>query len=122
MAFRGRALLPIVFGPTVWALYFLVAYVVAAVVCVKDPEAIDTARVALAVTGGLCVLAVAASGALAGMSWRRDLAHAGEGRLSDASEVSRRAFLAFATVLLDGLSVVAIVFTAAPLLLAGTCR
>jgi len=122
MAFRGRALLPIVFGPTVWALYFLVAYVAAAIVCVKAPGAIDTARITLASFGAGCALAVVGSGALAGMSWRRQLVHAGEGRLSDASEASRRAFLAFATVLLNGLSVIAIVFTAAPLLFAGSCR
>lgn len=122
MPFRGRALLPMVIGPTVWAFYFLVAYAGAAIVCERWPASLDTARWILLAIGILAASGVALTSTVAGISWRQDLARIDHGGTGDDSTAARRAFLAFATLLLGGLSVIAILYTAAPLLLSGTCR
>jgi hypothetical protein len=110
-------------SPLVWALHFALCYATAAIYCAKvaGPDgSLAGARVAILVYTVLGLAAVAAIG-------RRGLraARAGEGPAlpydSDSTE-GRHRFMGFATLLLSGLSAVAIVYETLPVLFIGSCR
>lgn len=109
-------------GPVLWALHFLLSYVTVAIHCAK-------AGVADAPLGGtrwaLAAYTVLAVAGIAGFGWRALRQHMwGHGRLPhDAdSPGDRHRFLGFATLLLCGLSLVAVAFTAMAMVVIGTCR
>lgn len=119
---HGRSLIPVITGPAVWAVYFLAVYVGAALACAKAPDDLELIRVSFAGAGFVAAVLVSLTTALAARAWRR-AARTDDRSSCDPDGVdSRRAFLSFAGLLLGSLSIVAIIFTGAPLLLAGTCR
>lgn len=119
---HGRGLLPMIAGPTLWALYFVAVYATAAVMCAKFPQDFDAARTILGIAGLVCAGLASATTLFAALAWRRNMAELdGVGLDADTLE-ARRGFLAFSGVLLGGLSVVAILFTAAPTVFAATCQ
>jgi hypothetical protein len=109
-------------GPTVWAVHFLVCYVTAAVWCAKAalPAApLDGVRVVL---GGITVVALLL---IAWFGWRGLRQHRFETATlpHDAPTAGdRHRFLGFATMLLCGLSFVAVVYVAFVLVIIGTCQ
>ena len=109
-------------APTLWALHFLACYVTAAVFCAKTGgggPSYDTMRLWLS---GITVLALAAilvSALLAFRQWGFGVADPPH----DApTERGRLLFQGFATLLLSGLSFVAVLFTALPLLFIAACQ
>ncbi|MBS7544738.1 hypothetical protein [Ancylobacter oerskovii] len=104
--------------PTVWALHFLFCYVAAAIVCAKDPSWLPGLRLAIA---GATLLALGLI-LLAGLQAHR---HWGFGDdlppHDEATDEDRQHFLGFATLLLVGLSAVAVLFGALPALFITEC-
>ena len=115
-------LLTLLTPPTVWALHFLVCYVVAAVHCAKAAgpfSDLGPARLTIGIATLLAVAVIAASG------WQalRHAQFAVAERPHDAdTPADRDRQLGFATVLLSALSLVAVVFSALPALFIGDCR
>lgn len=112
---------PLIGPPLVWALHFLACYCVAAVVCAKLP-ADQGAFIALRLS--ILALTVLALAAIALSAWRA-WAEWGFGERDPPHEKptleDRRGFLGFATLLLAGLSAVAVLFGAMPAVLIGAC-
>lgn len=119
----GSSLKPLVWSPTLWATHFLVCYVGAAIYCAKvGPRAAPLGSVQDLVW---IATAVALAGILANGVWAFR-----EGRFyeddapgyHDDTLAERRRFLCYATVLLSGLSFVATIFVAMPVLFIESCR
>ena len=115
-----KTLWPILFGPTIWALHFLVCYVFAAVFCAKTGGSADfsTVRLVVAVATALALAAIAFAGFLGYRQWaiERDV------RQDRPTDVDRRQLLGQAAILLCGLSGVAVVYVALPALFIASCR
>lgn len=119
----GDSLRAMVAAPTIWAVHFLLCYVVAAVYCAKaggpgaglGPVRVWVALITLAALGG-----IAASGISA---FRHGGFASGNCTPHDADTIGdRRRFLSYATLLLSGLSCVATIYVALPVLFIATCR
>ena len=107
--------------PTVWAIHFLFCYVYAAVRCAKGGrlEVIDDVRFAVAVATIIALLLVTAS---AYVAWAQSRVEGDPPPHDESSDEDRLRFLAIATLLLCGLSVTAIVYTAIPAFIFLDCR
>jgi hypothetical protein len=119
----GESLWAMIIAPTIWAVHFLACYILAAIFCAKAgaPSA-DLATVRWWIAG-LTVVALAAIAACAIQAFR--LGHFMEGKAAphDADTIQdRRRFLAYATLMLSGLSFVATVFVALPAVFFASCR
>jgi hypothetical protein len=117
---RRERLWLIVASPTVWAAHFLLAYVTAAVWCarVADPATFAPVRVAIAAYTVAALLAITWIG---WVGWRRH--RFADGRIPhdfDAPE-GRHRFLGLATLLLSGLSAIAVVYAALAPVFIGSC-
>ena len=120
---HDRSLWTLVTAPTAWAAHFLLSYVVAAIYCAKAPgPAIDLAPVRLWVLG-ITVVALAVIAATGIAANRRS----GPGLLfelphEEDTASHRRYFMGYSTMLLSGLSFVATLYVALPILFIETCR
>lgn len=109
-------------GPTIWAIHFLASYVTAAIWCEKAGAAASLGSVQLLV-GLFTAAALAAIAALGLSAWRHWGYREGLGPPHDAdTEEERGRFLGFATLLLAGLSFVAVIYVALPVLFIADCR
>lgn len=107
--------------PTVWALHFLFSYVYAAVRCAKSGpvEVMADIRSGIAVASVVALLLVAAFGYIA---WSQSRVQGDLPPYQDSTDEDRLRFLAVSTLLLAGLSFVAILFTALPAFVFEDCR
>ena len=118
---RHASLWQLVAGPATWALHFLLSYVTTAIWCAKHarlPPSIELRMVLWSYTAIALALIVA-------FGWRALRQHAwGAAELphDDPSAGDRHRFLGFATLLLCGLSFVAVVYSAMAIALVGSCR
>lgn len=108
-------------APVVWALHFLACYVAAAVFCEKpalfggDFENLRIGIAALTVLSlGMIVLAAV-------LAWRQWGFGTGDPPHDEATRHDRLKFQGYATLLLSGLSFVAVIFTALPALFITGC-
>ena len=117
----GSSLWALVAPPTVWALHFLFSYVYAAIHCAKAGrlEGIGDVRAAIGAATVIALLIVVACGYVA---WAQARVEGDPPPHQESTDVDRLRFLAVATLLLAGLSFVAIVFTALPAFMFGDCR
>lgn len=109
-------------SPLVWAAHLMASYCTAAIFCEKYSGADDSlaaVRVAIAVFTALALAAIAAFG-LRGYQ-RHRFGDANTPHDFDSPE-DRHRFLGFATLLLSGLSAVAVVYQALPAVFIGSCR
>jgi Kef-type K+ transport system membrane component KefB len=108
-------------APVVWALHFLVCYVGAAIYCEK-PHLLagdfDNLRLVIAVATLLSLAMIVLSAALAWRQWGFGTGHPPH---DDPTRRDRQLFQGYATLLLSGLSFVAVVFTAMPALFITEC-
>lgn len=109
-------------APTIWALHFLVCYVTAAVFCAKasaPPFSFEAMRLALC-----AVTLVALSGIVlsAYLAWRQWGFGSGDPPHDEPTRKDRLLFQGFATLLLAGLSFVAVIFVAVPLAFIEACQ
>ena len=119
---RRASVWMLVTGPTVWAVHFLACYLIGAVWCAKaaSPAApLDGVRIVL---GGITIVALLL---IAWFGWRGLRQHRfGTATLPHdaATAGDRHRFLGFATLLLCGLSFVAVLYSAFVIAIIGTCR
>lgn len=109
---RG-GLWPLVLGPAIWALYFLISYVTAAVWCAKAAAANGVPDVPRLAIAGYTLAALLGIAGVAAGGWRRYRA---------ARAADSRRFLGFTTMLLCGLSGIATVYVALPILFIRSCH
>lgn len=111
----------LVVPPTVWALHFLFSYVYAAVHCAKSgsAEVIVDIRTGIAAATVVALLLVVAFGYIA---WAQSRIQGDLPPYQDSTDEDRLRFLAVSTLLLAGLSFVAILFTALSAFVFEDCR
>ncbi|CAD7039461.1 hypothetical protein REJC140_00754 [Pseudorhizobium endolithicum] len=109
-------------APVVWALHFIVCYVVVAIYCEKAGVwEIDFNSIRI----GLGLLTLAALGMIvlsAYLAWRQWGFGSGDPPHDRPTDHDRRLFQGFATLLLSGLSFVAVVYVAIPLIFIAGCQ
>jgi len=109
-------------APVVWALHFVVCYGAVAVFCAKglaSEVSFDTVRIAL---GVITVLALAMIVLSAGLAWRQWGFGADDPPHDEATRNARTLFQGFATLLLSGLSFVAVLYMAIPMIFIAECQ
>ncbi|TJX01012.1 MAG: hypothetical protein E5X43_08655 [Mesorhizobium sp.] len=108
-------------APVVWAAHFLVCYVGAAIYCAK-PELVGLSF--SAVRAGIAVATVVALSLIAlsaWLAWRQWGFGTDDPPHDDPTRRDRTLFQGFATLLLSGLSFIAVIFTAMPALFLTEC-
>ncbi|ODN71415.1 hypothetical protein [Methylobrevis pamukkalensis] len=107
--------------PTVWAMHFMVAYVLAAVVCAKTGNTADLDSVRWIIAGATAVALglIAAAAVQAHRHWGfgDDMPPHNE-----PTDEDRQHFLGFATLLICGVSAIGVIFVALPALFIADCR
>lgn len=119
----GESLWAMIVAPTIWAVHFLACYILAAIFCAKAgaPSA-DLTSVRWWIAG-FTVLALGGIAACGIQAFRLGHFRAGKAAPHDADTIQdRRHFLAYATLLLSGLSFVATLFVALPVIFFASCR
>jgi hypothetical protein len=104
--------------PATWAAHFLFSYLWAAISCAKVGH---FARFPWLFFGGT-VLALAVIAASGWIAWQQERVGTSPPPHEKGTEVDRLRFLAKSTLLLAGLSFVAVLFTALPVVFLGDCR
>lgn len=119
---RRQTLWLLAAAPTIWALHFLASYITAAVWCAKvgaPTGSLGWVPTAVAVYTALALLGI---GVVGRIGWgRHDYGTATVPHDFD-TRADRHRFLGFATVLLSGLSAVAVLYVAAVAIFFQTCR
>ncbi len=108
-------------SPAIWSAHFLLSYLTAAIWCAKAPgpdAALDEVRVVIAIYTIAALLGIGTTGWVA---WQRQETIGVDTGPGDTAE-DRHEFLAFATLILSGLSAVATVYVALAPVFIGTCR
>ncbi|WP_156842000.1 hypothetical protein [Novosphingobium aquimarinum] len=104
--------------PTTWAAHFLFSYLWAAISCAKVGK-FATFPTLFVVGTVIALIVIAASGWIA---WRQSRVPGDAPPHQDSTDVDRLRFLAVSTMLLAGLSFVAVIYTALPVVFIGNCR
>ena len=117
---RGSSLWALIAPPTVWATHFLFCYVFAAIHCAKTGPvgSLANVRIAVAVATVVALFIVVACGRVARAQSRIE---GDPPPHQESTHEDRVRFLAFSTLLLAGLSFIAIVFTALPAFMFADC-
>jgi hypothetical protein len=106
-------------APVVWAVHFLVCYVLAAVWCAKYGDlgfGVVQAGIAAATLAAIAMILLSAW-----LAWRQWGFGTYDPPHDDPTAHDRRRFQGFATLLLSGLSLVAVLYVALPLLFIDGC-
>lgn len=109
-------------APIVWTVHFVVCYAAVAIYCAKAASldfGFDMVRLALA---GFTVIALAVIVLSAYLAWRQWGFGSGDPPHDEATRKDRTLFQGFATLLLSGLSFVAVVYVAIPLIFIAECQ
>ncbi|TNM63084.1 hypothetical protein [Aliirhizobium smilacinae] len=109
-------------APTVWAIHFLGCYAAVAVYCAKAASLDFGFAVVRLALGGLTVLALMAIVLSAYLAWRQWGFGSGDPPHDEPTRRDRTLFQGFATLLLSGLSFVAVVYAAIPLIFIAECQ
>jgi hypothetical protein len=119
----GTDLWGVIFGPTVWALHFLVAYVWGAVHCAKAGRDAETGFAASGIVAA-SVVALVLIGAATLRLWRvraRSLTD-NDFDFDHNTPEERHRFLSHVALMLCALSAIGVVFVTLPVLIIGSCR
>ena len=119
---KNESLWLLVASPTTWAAHFLLCYLTAAVWCAKvagPAGPLGTVRVLIA---AYTVLALAGIGLVGWVGYRRHTYGTASTPHDFDTPEDRHRFLGFATLLLSGLSAVAVAYVALTALFIGTCH
>ncbi len=122
VAERRETLWMLPLAPGVWAAHFVASYATAAVYCAKlaDPEgSLSTVRVAITL---YTLVALAAVVAIGYVGLRRHRFGAAALPHDDDTPEDRHRFLGFATLLLSGLSAVAVMFSGLVVVFIRSCE
>lgn len=108
-------------APVVWALHFLACYIAAAIFCEKPGflgADFDNLRI---VVGAATVIALGLIVVSALLAWRQWGFGSGDPPHDEPTRRDRLLFQGYATLLLSGLSFVAVIFTGLPALFVTEC-
>jgi hypothetical protein len=108
-------------APVVWAVHFLCCYIAAALHCARAGPAFGFGALRVGIAAAT-VVALAAITFAAVMAWRQWGFGAHDPPHDDPTRHDRLLFQGFATLLLSGLSFVAVVYQALPVLFFLDCR
>jgi Kef-type K+ transport system membrane component KefB len=117
-----ESLWTLITAPAVWAVHFLLCYIAAALVCAKAnafPASFEALRFGIGLATAVALAAIVVAGLLAWRQWGfgvHDPPH------DAANDEDRRRFQGLATLLLSGLSFVAVIYAALPVLFLVDCR
>ena len=112
----------LVVSPTIWAAHFGLCYITAAIWCAKVPSAVASLG---GVRTAVVVFTVAALAGIFVMGWIGYRAHSHGGAdlpHDDDTPEDRHRFMGFATLLLSGLSAVAVIYAALVVAFVETCQ
>lgn len=104
--------------PAIWAGHFLMAYLWAAISCAKQGE-FATFPILFVAGTALALAIISLSGWIA---WRQTKMPGGPPPHDEGTQRDRLRFLAASTLMLAGLSFVAVLFTALPVIFLDDCR
>src|SRR5688572_4974309 len=119
---KNESLLFMVAGPTTWAVHFLLCYGTAAVWCAKvvgQGGSLATVRVAIFFYS---LVALAIVGIVGWMGKRRHSYGQAELPHDDDTPEDRHRFMGYATLLLSGLSALAVIYAALVVVFVRTCE
>jgi len=122
LAEEHESLWVLVASPTIWAAHFLLSYGTAAIWCAKaaDPDqSLDPVRVAIAVFTAVALVAI---GVVGRRGWKSHALAPSEPPHDVDTPQDRHRFLGFATLLLSGLSAIAVLYETLAAVFIGTCR
>jgi len=108
-------------APVVWAIHFLACYVGTAIFCEKPGilgDSFENLRIAIALLTVLSLGMIVVSAVLAWRQWGFGM---GDPPHDDPTRRDRLLFQGYATLLLSGLSFVAVIFTALPAIFITDC-
>ncbi|MEN3794144.1 hypothetical protein [Fulvimarina sp. MAC3] len=115
-------LITLIAAPAIWAAHFLASYIVASVDCAPNETIFEQITFARWLIFGLTILALALIALIFRRSYNEWRGH-GSGTINDEdTPLARERFLEFSTVLLAGLSFIAVVFVALPAYFNVDCR
>ena len=120
-ALRRDRLWLLVVSPVIWAAHFMLCYVTAAIWCGRlgGPGAFTNVRLAIAVYTAAALAGILVTGM---MGHRRHTLGAAELPHDDDTPEDRYRFIGFATLLLSGISAVAVVYAALAAVFIETCQ
>jgi len=104
--------------PTTWAVHFLFSYLWVAISCERIGKW-ALFPTAFAIVTVVALIVILASGVIA---WQQSRTPGDPPPHNEGTDIDRLRFLAYSTMLLAGLSFVAVIFTAMPVLMLGDCR
>lgn len=119
---RNQSLWVLVASPAIWAAHFLLSYATAAIWCAKvAPPAgsLGPARVAIA---AFTVVGLAGIGFFGWRGYLRHRLHGSPPPHDRDTPEDRHRFLGFATMLLSGLSAIAVIYAALVVVFVRSCR
>lgn len=109
-------------SPGIWAAHFLLCYVAAAVWCAKVPTALAPLGTIRTLVFVFTVIALAGIGVVGWIGYRAHSYGSSETPHDDDTPEDRHRFMGFATLLLSGLSAVAVIYAALVVLFIETCQ
>jgi len=127
-AFERDSLFSLIAGPLVWTAHFLTLYIFTAIACAHGffHDEILGVRIVTLVGAAATLLGVVLILDAGFLSWRRWQGRPFDGEPlppHDANDVtSRRRFMAYAGLLLSGISLIATVWESLPLVFFASCR
>ncbi len=119
---KDESLWMLTVSPVVWSTHFLLSYVTVAIWCEKiagRDGSLFGARVAVAIYTAVALIVIAIT---AWSAYQRHRKRGGELPHDADTPEDRHRFLGFATLLLSGLSAVAVIFDTLPAVIFGSCR
>lgn len=122
VAERGESIWMLTVSPTIWAAHLMLSYVTAAVWCAKAPTALaslDAVRMAVGVYTVLALGGILLTGCI---GYRAHSYGSASAPHDEDTPEDRHRFMGFATLLLSGLSAVAVIYAALVVLFIETCQ
>lgn len=117
-----RTLWTLIVSPTIWAVHFLLCYITAAIWCGKLAERSAPLTPVEAAIVGYTVVALAIIGVTGWFGYRDHTRGGGQRPHDDDTPMDRTRFLGFSTLLLSGLSALAVVYAALTVVFLETCQ
>jgi hypothetical protein len=119
---RNRDLWMLAASPAIWATHFLVSYATVAIWCAKLVDAGGPLAGSRAAIGVYSALALGAIAVIGWRAWKRHRLGGGEASRDRDSPADRYRFLGHATLLLSGLSAVAVIYATLAIVFVRDCR
>ncbi|HXW07481.1 MAG TPA: hypothetical protein VD833_19755 [Vicinamibacterales bacterium] len=122
LAERHESIWMLTLSPGIWAAHFLLCYVTAAVWCAKQPSALVPLTSVRTAIGAYTAIALAAIAVVGWLGYRAHRLEEDAPPHDDDTPEDRHRFMGFATLLLSGLSALAVVYAALVAVFLESCQ